>query len=172
VELSLRTPSPRAAELLSVADEFVSAARWGFEQSFPRVFVENAFHAAEALAKAELLSYPVAAVEVEDSRKHTAVLSAYHLWTRLGNADSRFAALLQRLFEERGAATYGDQQTQTPAADAEALLETLVQLRQHVEDVVRGKGPQMITVIATKEIQAHTLVANADATIRPPKPPR
>jgi uncharacterized protein (UPF0332 family) len=172
VEFDFRVANARGAELLAAADEFLQTARWNLGQGYVRAFVENGFHAAEALAKAELLAYPVAADEVEGSRKHTAVLSAYHLWANLGNTDRRFPGLLQELLEMRGTAKYGEGKFNCDEPVAQAQLEILLELRQHVQDILAGDKVPVIRVIATRDIQAGSLVSRADATIRPPKAPR
>jgi uncharacterized protein (UPF0332 family) len=162
----------RSAELLAVADEFLSTARWSCQQNHLRAFVENGFHAAEALAKAELLAYPVTAAEVEGSRKHSGVLSAYHLWARLGNTDPRFPALLQELLDIRRAATYGDGSFNGDDQAAHEQLEVLLEMQRHVDQTLKGAKGGIVNVIATRTIRPGELVNVADATIRPPKAPR
>lgn len=169
VEFDFRMATARGAELLAAADEFLQTARWSLERGYLRAFVENGFHAAELLAKAELLAYPVVADEVEGSRKHTAVLSAYHLWANLGNTDGRFAGLLQELLTTRGTATYADGEFNCDGPVAQAQLEILLELRQHVQDILAGDKGRVFRVIATRDIQAGSLVTRADATIRPSK---
>jgi uncharacterized protein (UPF0332 family) len=162
----------RSAELLAVADEFLNTARWSLEQNHLRAFVENGFHAAEAFAKAELLAYPVTASEVEGSRKHSGVLSAYHLWARLGNTDPRFPALLQELLETRRAGTYADGRFNGDDRAAREQLDVLLEMQHHVDQTLKGAKGGVVTVIATREIRAGELINVADATIRPPKAPR
>jgi hypothetical protein len=90
----------------------------------------------------------------------------------LGNTDRRFPGLLQDLMETRGTATYVDGKFNCDEPLARAQLEILLELRQHVQDILAGDSGQVIRVIATGDSQAGSLVSRADATIRPPKTPR
>lgn len=76
-ESDFSSPHPASSDLLAGAAEFLTSAEQAHQRGALRAFVENAFHAAESLVKVELLSYPVAAAELEGSRKHPHVQSVY-----------------------------------------------------------------------------------------------
>lgn len=168
-ESDLSTPHPACSELLAAATEFLAAAEQAHSAGALRAFVENAFHAAESLVKVELLSYPIAAAELEGSRKHPHVQSVYDLWLRLGNTDPRFPSLLRELSDLRGSATYVNKPFSLDEAAAAEQLRTLRDLAEHARSVVRSTKGRAINLIATRSIDAGTLVSNTDVTIRPAK---
>lgn len=168
-EFDLSTPHPSSADLLATADEFITAAETAHRSGALRAFVENAFHAAESLARLELLSYPPTAVELEGSKKHGRVQSIYDLWRHLGNTDPRFPALLRELSDLRSSATYVDKPFTLTAGTATAHLETLRDLAEHARSIARSTKGKTINVISTRTIDAGELVSTADVTIRPAK---
>lgn len=159
---------PRAVELLATGDEFFAVAERAFEAGQLRAFAENAFHACESYAKAELFSYPIATEEIEGSKKHSHIQSAYDLWARLDNTDKRFPGLLRALHEARENATYGDGNFE-PDPTLEADRRAILREQRAVAHAATAGTTRQIKVIATREIQAGTLVTNADATLRPRK---
>ena len=170
VSYDFRHTHPRTLDLLATGEEFLAAAQLAFDGGSLRVFVENAFHATESFAKAELLSSPIAADEVESTRKHAHLQSAYDLWAMLGNTDTRFPALLRELSGLRRAATYADGRLDLSRETAAHQLATLQELREHAAGIGSSTKGRVINVIATRDINAGSLVSSSDATIRPPKP--
>lgn len=166
-DTDLSSPHPASTELLGTAAEFLAAAEHAQRTGALRAFIENAFHAAESLAKVELLSYPVAAAEIEGSRKHPHVQSAYDLWLRLGNTDARFPALLRDLHDLRAAATYVDKPFALDKKTASEMLRTLRDLAAHAKSIARSTKGRTINLISTRAIAAGELVSTADVTIRP-----
>jgi hypothetical protein len=171
-EADFTKPHPASGELLGAAAEFLAAAEQAHGIGALRAFVENAFHAAESLVKVELLSYPVAAAELEGSRKHLHVQSVYDLWLRLGNTDARFPALLRELRDLRSSATYVGKPFNLDRQVASEQLRTLRDLAEHARAIVRSTKGRTINLIATRPIDAGTLVSNVDVTIRPRRQPR
>jgi hypothetical protein len=167
VSMELRTTVPKARALLGVAEEFTRAAQTALDAGALRAFTENAFHAAESLAKAELLAFPISASEVEGFRKHSAVQSAYDMWARLENTDKRFPALLRELQQLRTAATYAEGEFALTRADAEMQLAVIAELSAHARDVVASVRGRVIKIIATRPLEAGEPVYEGDATIRP-----
>lgn len=161
-----RDPENRRT-LLAVGEEFMGAAQRALEQGELRVFVETAFHAAESFAKAELLSYPIVSAEVEASRKHSRLQSAYDLWAHLENTDRRFPALLRAFGKLRGAATYADQTFALSGDDANELMTTLRDLGTHAGSVAASDEPRVINLIAKRQLQPGELIWEHDAAIRP-----
>lgn len=168
VAFNLDRPHPKRLEFLDLADEFAKAAEATLDQGLVRPFISSAFHAVEHLARAELLSYSLTTEEVIGARKHTQVASAFHLWAHLGNTDEAFAHLLNRLSEARRSATYLDTPLDWSEAEARAVLLSIQKFQRHVEKIARrGEKPDRINVVATRTIEAGTLVANTDAALRP-----
>lgn len=104
IDVRLNRPHPRRADHLAAAAEFAEAAGTALDRGALRAFRANAFHAAEHLAQAELLSYVPAADLIANARTHRSIRSTYQLWARLENTESRFAKLLQDLDDGRAAA--------------------------------------------------------------------
>jgi hypothetical protein len=161
----------RAAEFLATARDAAASGRTG-------AFLENAFDACELLAKAELLSSRPTMELVVASSTHKAIARPYHAWAKLGNTEARFAQLLARLTELRGAARYPDRELVIEPTLVEEMLETLAAMERHVTDVVEGSehvGLRTETLIAKRPLPAGRLVTNDDVTIYPlkqPKPPQ
>ena len=163
----LARPHPASAELLAAAAEFLEAAERAHRAHALRAFVENAFHAAESLAKVELLSYPVVTAELEGSRKHPHVQSVYDLWLRLGNTDPRFPALLRDLAGLRASATYVNKPFALDQQTASEMLRTLRDLAEHARSVARSTAGRTVNFISTGAIAAGEPVTSGDVTIRP-----
>lgn len=170
LDIHLNRAHPRRVDHLAAAAEFKAAAAGALEREELRAFYENAFHAAEHLAQAELLSYGPTIDEVADSRTHNTIRSAYQLWAHLGNTDSRFARLLHDLNDARSAETYlrGSRTGGTDAA------RTHFQLLDEMYDWVRGiveegRGPTSVRLITTQDIRAGQIVGSNELTLRPPK---
>lgn len=166
------SPHPASSDLLATAAEFMASAEQAHQSGALRAFVENAFHAAESLVKVELLSYPVAAAELEGSKNHPHVQSVYDLWLRLGNTDARFPALLRELSGLRPSATYVNKPFNLDEKAASELLHTLQDLAEHARSIVHSTKGRTINLISTRAIDAGTLVSTMDVTIRPPKKSR
>lgn len=166
-EFDLSSPHPASSELLATAAEFLAAAEQAHRTGALRAFVENAFHAAESLVKVELLSYPVAAAELEGTRKHPHVQSVYDLWLRLGNTDPRFPSLLRELSDLRASATYANKPFTLDQEVASNQLRTLRNLAEHAQSIVRSTNGRTIHLVATRPIDAGELVSAPDVTIRP-----
>jgi hypothetical protein len=171
LEIQLNMTHPRRIEHLAAAGEFRESAADALERGALRAFYENAFHAAEHLAQAELLSYTPTLAEVVDAKSHDKVRSTYHLWARLGNTDTRFARLLTDLQDARSSQTYlrGDQ-----AADMETARvhhELLDDMYEWVRGLVQdGRGPRSIQMIATQQIVAGQVVSMSELQLRPQRP--
>ena len=153
---------------LRLADEFLASAHDDLAAGRNRSAFTSAFHAAEHYAKAELLHYPLTAALVESSKKHSAVRGTYAVWARLGNAEVRFADVLNKLDRERGRATYLEDQWATDHELAEVIA-TLDEMRVWVTAVVEGRGPKVIHAISTRDIDAGSLVGADDVGLWPPR---
>ncbi|MCF6377988.1 hypothetical protein L2K70_10260 [Nocardioides KLBMP 9356] len=167
LEINLNVAHPRRLEHLAAALEFRDAALGALESSAFHAFYENAFHAAEHLAQAELLSYGPTVDEIANAKTHGRVRSTYQLWARLDNTDPRFATLLTELSEARSGLTYlrGNRDRDRAAAEGRAavLNEMFEWVRGLVED---GTGPKVIRMIATADIEAGQLLGKADLALK------
>jgi hypothetical protein len=166
VRYDFRQHDERVGLFLETGDEFMELANSALVAEHLRAFVENAFHAAESYAKAELLCYPVAAKEIKNSKKHTHIQSAYDLWARLENTDKRFPALLRTLYKAREAATYGNSLLTVDVTVASEWFNALRELQNSAHSAV-SSGKRSIKVIATRAITAGTLVNVDDGALRP-----
>lgn len=172
VAFSFARAHPSRHRCLEKGQEFLAASKDNLAAGRLGPCFDTAFSAAELLAKAELLSCRPTIDLVLDSRKHEAVRSNYHLWAHLGNTDDRFAKLLTRLWELRGAARYLDDERQLSKGEAQKTVMALEAMHAHVSAVVtgqpRGEGPGF-SVYATRPIRGGELVREGDFSVRPPK---
>lgn len=98
-----RNGRARCAELIASALQFVTTARFAVENGFGAPAVDNLFSACELLSKVQLiLSHSPAG----NSRTHKSVASGINSWTKLGNGDSDFVKLFNRLSNDRSRARY------------------------------------------------------------------
>jgi hypothetical protein len=165
---------PLADEHLMLGCDFAASAHEAHEAARLGVALDCAYSAAELLAKAELLSCSPTIEAAVGARKHSGVVTPYSLWARLGNTEQRFATLLHRLGQLRGAARYLNGELAADAGQVAELLEQLAEMERHVRGVVTGDPAyrrQRYQVIATRDIRAGRLARDGDRTIVPPKPP-
>jgi HEPN domain-containing protein len=121
------------ASHLQAAGEFVVLAEVAFERGLLRGFVENAFHAAELLAKAAILALPDEVVL--KAKTHTAVGGRFNRWAKLGNTDPRYAQLRNELEKLRAAGPYLRGEFAFDGEQAREMLATLKEMRSHTEEV-------------------------------------
>lgn len=133
---------------VDAASEFVELAEIALERGMLRGFAENAFEAAELLAKAEILSLPDAAVL--KSKKHGTIAQRFNRWAHIGGTDQRFANLRNELERLRGPARYLRGEFGLDQARAKAMLATLKEMRGHVDEV----APRRVFAGQTAQIAA------------------
>lgn len=121
------------ARHLQAASEFVELAESALERGMLRGFAENAFEAAELLAKSVILSLPDAAVLT--SKSHGTVARKFNRWAHVGGTDQRFAELRNELERFRGPARYLRGDFGLDEARAKQMLTTLKEMRDHASDV-------------------------------------
>jgi len=120
---------PIEAEL-DGADEFIDSAESALDGPLGP-FANVAFPAAEMLARAELLRLPDP--RMSSAKSHGTVRSRYNLWAKFGNTDPRFAVLLNSLGELQEEAKYRRSQFALTSSKAAEYLETLRDMRRHVD---------------------------------------
>jgi len=115
---------------LEGADEFIDSAERTLDGPLGP-FVNAAFPAAEMLARAELLRLPDPARN--SAKTHGTVRSRYNRWAKFGNTEPRFAVLLNSLGELQEKAKYRRSRFSLTPAEAVEYMETLRDMRRHVE---------------------------------------
>ena len=170
VDYSFAFAHPRRIEHLDAAVEFIRATTSAEEDGLTRAFVENAFHAGEHLARAELLCYPPTVADMLGARKHGRVWAIYNAWAKLENTEQKHADLLNRLAGLRSRATYLQGDFVLSPQDMTTMLATLLEWQSWVTSVVHeGGGVNPIKVVAAREIAAGTVVTSDDYTIWQPR---
>lgn len=167
--LKLDRADPSRMTHLDAGLEFAAVADSCLDRGQLRGFHENAFHAVEHLAKAELLSYSAAIPEVTDSKSHARLRGTYQLWARLGNTEQRFARLLNELDQQRPSMTYcvgGMARDVSVAREQQVVLRDLA---NWVQKVVAGGGRQVIHLYATEDVTAGQMVSRDTTSLRPPQ---
>jgi hypothetical protein len=163
-EFDFSTAEARAQELISLASACIDIACRSSQRGDICAFIDSASRATAALAKADLLSYPVAFAEVEIFSDDSSLVSAYRLWTRFCDTDPRYPALLHELSslrrplepERRGTATREWAQTQ---------FQTLLALHQHTQEFVKGPDNLAISIIAYGVGQTDSPLAFVNAPV-------
>lgn len=129
VSFDFRYYRKKITDCVRTAGEFAYAARASLEANSLRAFAENLFVAAEQLAWAQMLV--VARPEILRSRSHKHIVSRFHQWAKMGNADPAFAKLLDRFAKLRNPARYRAEEFRLAEADARNAME-------HVEAIIHA----------------------------------
>lgn len=118
-----RYNAARARAHADLAREFLNVARYALDNGYLGSFVENLYGAAELMAKGILLSVPDKPFMMTGN--HRLISARFTQWGKLGNVDTSYAQLLERLWGHRGPARYlRGGNFKLPAEDAHAMLET------------------------------------------------
>ena len=131
IAFDFRYHSAHAAGLSTRAEEFLFVAEAALDQGYLNAFAENAFSAAELLAKAELIS--TLDTDVGRSKTHKRVLSSYNRHLKLSNTSPEAAKALNRLADLRPKARYGDGNPGLTESEARDLLKALRAFHERVE---------------------------------------
>jgi hypothetical protein len=115
---------------LDGADEFIDSAERALDGP-PGPFANATYPAAEMLARAELLRLPDPART--SAKTHDTVRARYNHWARFGNTEARFAELLNVLGDLQDKAKYKRSQFSLTSSKAAEHLQTLHDMRRHVE---------------------------------------
>jgi uncharacterized protein (UPF0332 family) len=121
------------ASHVEASKEFIASAEDDLDAGRLRSFAQSAFDAAELLAKAELLTLPIA--DLPKAKTHRAVRGHYNRWAKLGHTDPRFVGLLNQLGDERAAARYLRGEAHLEETKARSQLRTLREMHDHVDSV-------------------------------------
>lgn len=137
-----RSSRDRSQQTLKRAEEFIHSAQFSADRGFSGPAIDNLFSACELIAKAHLMLHRDGSVK---SKKHAAIGSAINNWGRLGNIDSDFLTVLNRVSNERSAARYDPSKTlPVPAPEDFAVvqkeMDDLVQRVAHRDRERLDKG--------------------------------
>lgn len=116
----------RCADLLRKASQFLQAAINARQLDHPAVIVDTMFSACELVAKAEL----VASHQVEiEAKSHGTIHSAINSWRKLGNVESAFVDLFNRLAQLRSRYRYDAEVSERMPIDEEdvTLVEAMIE---------------------------------------------
>jgi len=111
----------RIREHLRVARQFLDVARHALQEGHSEAVIDNLFSGVELLAKGALLMH---LPEVTTSRTHGFIQSAYNKWSSLGNVDTEYSQLLNRLAHLRNPARYLRGHLATKSDDLLAMANT------------------------------------------------
>ena len=114
------------------AGEFLLIAEHAAAQGVLGAFVENAFSAAELLAKAQLLRLG-RDPGFREKTNHKAIKTRFDQYARFGGVEPQFAAALNRLQRLRGAARYLEGDLELTPDEAQELLKTLRAMQEAAE---------------------------------------
>jgi hypothetical protein len=95
----------KARDMLRLADQFLEAALSSKNKGHAGPAVDNLFSASELVSKAELILHRIHAA---NSKTHATVARQINAWARLGNIDTAFVRLFNKLGEQRPNARYGN----------------------------------------------------------------
>lgn len=132
VSFDFRRNASRIKQHLGAAREFLDVASHAREGGKTRAFAENLFAAVELLAKSILLTLP--GREILESKRHPTIARRFNRWAgKLGNADPRFAQLLNHLDKIRGSARYLRAEYELSPQEAKEMEETAEEMYSFAE---------------------------------------
>lgn len=164
---------PRRHDFFNLSEEFLHAAERALAAGHLGAFADNAFSAAELMAKAELLACGPTVDLVLGVRDHGTLASTYKRWADLGNTDRRFPKLLARLKKFRPSARYLDSTLSLTEGDAAAVLHQLGEMAAFVGRRVKDRDalPDEFSVYATRDLRAQEIMTTGDFGLVPRRTP-
>ena len=112
------TGRAKAKDMLELAGQFLQTALVGKQNNHSGPAIDNLFSASELVSKAELILHRSRAAK---SKKHGMIASEINAWARLGNIDSAFVALFNKLGQQRPNARYGNKENRPPNSRSRKL---------------------------------------------------
>ena len=107
----------KAKDMLELAAQFLETAIYSSDKGHSGPALDNLFSASELISKAELILVRSPATK---TKKHGAIASEINRWSRLGNIDTSFVALFNKLGQQRSNARYGNSKNRPPAPDQDS----------------------------------------------------
>ncbi len=98
-----RSGRAKSTEFLGLASQFLMAAKFSTEQGHPGPAIDNLYSACELASKAELILNRDPAAS---AKTHAPLQSAINAWGKLGNVETNFLTLFNRLSNMRTRARY------------------------------------------------------------------
>ena len=116
---------------LEAAQEFIEAAKLASQKKHLRAFVDNAFSAAELLAKGDLMLLPL---YKKYTGRHKTIQLGYTWWAELGNVPIHFKTTLDKLSGLRDSARYLKENFAVGSELTKEFLQTLDEMKKRLED--------------------------------------
>lgn len=101
----------KAKDMLELASQFLEAALASAERGHDGPAVDNLYSSAELASKAELILHRNPAAK---AKTHGSVAASINAWAKLGNIDTAFVALFNKLGQQRPNARYSDKDRRPP----------------------------------------------------------
>jgi hypothetical protein len=108
----------KAKDMLELAGQFLEAAQSAKDNGHAGPAVDNLFSACELTSKAELILHRNPAAS---SKSHGPVASEINRWAKLGNIDTAFVDLFNKLRLQRPNARYGDKEHRPPIPEQDSF---------------------------------------------------
>lgn len=164
---------PDAEPHLMNALGFLETAKDALSKDRMNPFADNAFTAAELLARAELLCALPTAPRIEAAKTHDQVKATYNLWSHLENTDPRFSRVLNVLGKNRDPAKYGRGHMQLTKEQCADVVDTLEEMAVNTHALINREldGPRKMNLHAKRSIKAGEIVGLEDMSMEPPNPP-
>ena len=137
IRFDFRYNAARSRQHLAAAREFIDAAASSLERGHLRPLADNLFSAVELLAKATLLLHDH---DMLITKKHGMVQAKYNLWGKLGNTDSRYTKLLNRLADLRSSSRYLNKELNLTPNEATDMLIIAENMFIDVDSIVPKRG--------------------------------
>jgi hypothetical protein len=114
----------------ALAREFLNVATYALERGYVGPLIDNLFSATELMAKAELQMHDQT---IFRGHFHGERRVRYQRWAETGNADRRYAELLNRLWDLRGVARYLEDGPLPSPEEARTMLDTAEEMFTHLD---------------------------------------
>lgn len=127
INFDFRYNASRCLEHSKAANEFLTSAKLSLNRNNMRAFVDNLFSATELMAKAIMLMHDEV---VFKTKKHSTVHERYNKFGKLGNVNSEYTKLLNRLASLRPTARYINNEFSLTKEEAKKMFKTANQMNK------------------------------------------
>jgi len=143
INFDFRYNASRCLEHSKAAKEFLVSAKLSLNRNNMRAFVDNLFSATELIAKAVLLMHDEV---VFKTKKHSTVHERYNTFGKLGNINSQYTKLLNKLASLRPIARYVQKDFSLNKEEAKEMLKIANEMNKNLLK-------QIPEIVNTKENQ-------------------